>query len=670
MERDLQQELNDLRKSYNSLKAHFDSYVLEHDQVVKELKESEQRFELLFDKAPLGYQSLDFDGNFIEVNQRWSDTLGYPREEVIGKWFGDFLSPAYREGFRKRFPLFKERGLIHSEFEMVHKNGDLLFIAFDGRIGKNQDGSFKQTHCILQDITQSKIAEKALRESEETYRMLFDSIDDAVFISESTGDGRSNRFVKVNKIACLRLGYTEEELLTKSSADINSERMQSMVASLMQDLLKRKHTVFETEHVTKYGRTIPVEISTNTEQKNGKFIFHSIARDISERKKAEMELIKSKELAEQSNRLKTAFLANMSHEIRTPMNGILGFAGLLKEQNLTGEDQQSYINLIEKSGARMLNLINDLIDLSKVESGMMEISFTYTNLNDKLDFLYNFFKSEAAQKGLDFYLESKISPKEAIVSTDQDKLFSILANLIKNALKFTTRGSIRFGGELKGENFEFFVRDTGIGIQEEKQKIIFDSFMQADSSLSRGFEGAGLGLSISKAYVEMLGGEIWLESEVGVGSSFYFTLPLVKKTMTETAITEQLLSNIDRENPGKTILIAEDDEDSMIYLSILVRNMEYKLLQARSGTQAVEICHNNPDIDLILMDIKMPFMDGVSATKLIREFCPNLVVIAQTAYALEIEKEKYGGIFDAYLTKPVNANELRQIINQYLVAGS
>ncbi|MCK9641306.1 MAG: ATP-binding protein [Prolixibacteraceae bacterium] len=545
MERDLQQELNDLQESYNSLKAHFDGYILEHDLVVKELKERE-----------------------------------------------------------------------------------------------------------------------------ETYRMLFDSIDDAVFISESMEDGKSNRFVKVNKIACQRLGYSEEELLTKSSADINSERMQSMVASLMQDLLKRKHTVFETEHVTKDGRTIPVEISTNTEQKNGKFIFHSIARDISERKKAEMELIKSKELAEQSNRLKTAFLANMSHEIRTPMNGILGFAGLLKEQDLTGEDKQSYINLIEKSGARMLNLINDLIDISKVESGMMELSITYTNLNDKLDFLYHFFKTEAAQKGLEIVLEKKIDSEEAIVSTDQDKLFSILSNLVKNAIKFTKKGSIKFGGELKGENFEFFIRDTGIGIEKEKQNIIFDRFMQADSSLSRGFEGAGLGLSISKAYVEMLGGEIWLESEVDVGSCFYFTLPRVKKPVIETAIIEPITPKVELKNPKKTVLIAEDDEDSMIYLTILIRNMDFKFLQATSGTQAVEICRNNPDIDLILMDIKMPFMDGVTATKLIREFRPDQIVVAQTAYALEIEKEKYGEIFNAYLTKPVNANELRHVVNKYLVANS
>jgi PAS domain S-box-containing protein len=511
---------------------------------------------------------------------------------------------------------------------------------------------------------------KELQASEETYRMLFDSINDAIFISEFSEDGKSSKIVKVNKIACQRLGYTQEELLAKNFTDINSERMRPMLESVMQDVLKKSRTIFETEHITKDGKSISVEISTNIEHKKGKYVTHSIARDISERKKVDVELIKSKELAEQSNLLKTAFLANMSHEIRTPMNGILGFASLLKEQNLSGEDQHTYINLIEKSGTRMLNLINDLIDISKVESGLMELSFTYTNLNNKLNFLYQFFKAEAGQKGLELIVESTITQKDAFVLTDQNKLFSILSNLIKNALKFTKTGSIKFGCELKGDNYEFFIRDTGIGIAKEKRKIIFDRFMQADSSLSRGFEGAGLGLSISKAYVEMLGGEIWLESEVGVGSCFCFTLPVVKKPMTETAVSEPIPHFADRDNLMKTILIAADDEDSMIYLSILVRNMDCKLLQAKSGTQAVEICRINPDIDMVLMDIKMPLMDGVTATKLIREFHPDLVVIAQTAYALETEKEKYGEIFNTYMTKPINAGELRQIINKYLVANS
>jgi signal transduction histidine kinase/ActR/RegA family two-component response regulator len=391
-----------------------------------------------------------------------------------------------------------------------------------------------------------------------------------------------------------------------------------------------------------------------------------IMSDITNRKRAERELIVAKEHAEQSDRLKSSFLANMSHEIRTPMNGILGFAGLLKEPNLVMEEQKTYISLIEKSGTRLLHLINDLVNISKVESGLMELSLTYTNLNEKLDFLYKFFSSEAHQKGINLSLKSRLSPEESKMTTDQEKLFSILTNLIKNALKFTKRGSVEFGCSLKDGKYEFYVKDTGIGIPNDKLSIIFERFIQADSGLSREFEGAGLGLSIAKAFVEMLGGEIWLESEIGIGSCFYFTIPSVQKTDKETTDKIILPETKKNGNKQKTILLAEDDEDSLMYLSIVIKNLNYKLLIAKSGEQAVDICHITPEIDLVLMDIKMPTLDGFYAAKMIREFRPELIIIAQTAYTLELEKVLYGEIFNAYLTKPINAVELRTVMNKYL----
>jgi CheY-like chemotaxis protein len=296
----------------------------------------------------------------------------------------------------------------------------------------------------------------------------------------------------------------------------------------------------------------------------------------------------------------------------------------------------------------------------------MELSLTYTNLNEKLDFLYKFFSSEAHQKGINLSLKSRLSPEESKMTTDQEKLFSILTNLIKNALKFTKRGSVEFGCSLKDGKYEFYVKDTGIGIPNDKLSIIFERFIQADSGLSREFEGAGLGLSIAKAFVEMLGGEIWLESEIGIGSCFYFTIPSVQKTDKETTDKIILPETKKNGNKQKTILLAEDDEDSLMYLSIVIKNLNYKLLIAKSGEQAVDICHITPEIDLVLMDIKMPTLDGFYAAKMIREFRPELIIIAQTAYTLELEKVLYGEIFNAYLTKPINAVELRTVMNKYL----
>jgi PAS domain S-box-containing protein len=247
--------------------------------------------------------------------------------------------------------------------------------------------------------------------------------------------------------------------------------------------------------------------------------------DITKRKQSELELLNAKEKAEESNRLKSAFLANMSHEIRTPMNGILGFTELLREPNLTSDDQQDYIQTIQISGARMLNTINNIVDVSKIESGLTKVDINETNINEKIEFTYKFFKPEVELKGLQLLVKKGLPSKEAIIKTDNEKVYGILTNLVRNAIKFTYDGSIEFGYEKKGEYLEFFVKDTGVGIPQKQHQMIFERFRQGSENHNRGYEGSGLGLSIAKSYVEMLGGEIWLESEEGKGSTFYFTIP-------------------------------------------------------------------------------------------------------------------------------------------------
>ncbi len=241
---------------------------------------------------------------------------------------------------------------------------------------------------------------------------------------------------------------------------------------------------------------------------------YGVNQVITERKRDELELIRAKEKAEESDRLKSAFLANMSHEIRTPMNGILGFTSLLKTPMLTGKKQLEYIHIIEKSGDRMLNIINDLVSIAKVESGQMEIFISDTNVNEQIQDVFDFFRPEAEQKKLQIFFKNSLPADEAIINTDREKLTAILTNLVKNAIKFTNTGSIEFGYEKKDNNLEFFVKDTGIGIQPEQKEFIFTRFRQGNDTLTRDYEGAGLGLSISKAYVEMLGGKIWVESDL------------------------------------------------------------------------------------------------------------------------------------------------------------
>jgi len=277
-----------------------------------------------------------------------------------------------------------------------------------------------------------------------------------------------------------------------------------------------------------------------------------LEQEIEQREQAEQELIKALVHAEESDRLKSAFLTNMSHEIRTPMNGILGFAELLKEPDLTGKQQQEYIEIIEKSGARLLNIIKDIIDISKIESGQMIVSVSETNVNQQMEFIYKFFENEVDHKELHLTLIKPLSTSEAIIRTDREKLYSILTNLIKNAIKYTSKGSIEFGyrstsssSELASEPVEllqFFVKDTGIGIPKDRQEAIFERFMQADIVDKMARQGAGLGLAISKAYVEMLGGKIWVESEEGQGSTFYFTIPNLPESKEEIIIEHEVLN--------------------------------------------------------------------------------------------------------------------------------
>jgi PAS domain S-box-containing protein len=514
------------------------------------------------------------------------------------------------------------------------------------------------------DITERKRAEDALHESEEKYAKAFQSSPFSLTLTRV----KDGKIIEVNDAFTSVLGFTREEAIANSVIGLNlwvdiEERKWVISALLDGKDVAGKEFLFR----KKNGEIYTGLFSSKIINLNNEPHLISSIYDITERKKTELELIKAKEEAEESDRLKSAFLTNMSHEIRTPMNGILGFTELLREPNLTSDEQEDYIQTIQISGARMLNTINNIVDISKIESGLTKVDIKETNLNEKIEFTYKFFKPEVEIKGLQFLFKNGLPSKEAIIKTDNEKVYAILTNLVKNAIKFTYDGSIEFGYEKKGEYLEFFVKDTGVGIPQKQHQMIFERFRQGSESHKRGYEGSGLGLSIAKSYVEMLGGEIWVDSQEGKGSTFYFTIPynavLEEKMEIESAVSTE---HKEIELKRLKILIVEDDEISYSLLTRMLQKISYEVLHAITGVQAIEACRNNPDLDLVLMDIRMPEMDGNEATHQIRQFNKDVIIIAQTAYGFSSDREKTieAGCND-YISKPINMTLLYELIKKH-----
>jgi len=389
--------------------------------------------------------------------------------------------------------------------------------------------------------------------------------------------------------------------------------------------------------------------------------------NVKERLEKERILIASKEKAEESDRLKSSFLANMSHEIRTPMNGIIGFLDLLKEPDLSEENKAAYINIVTQSGHRLLDTINDIIEISRIETGELKVKFSEVNCSELLGYYHGFFKQQADQKGLKYIISNKINNEILYFQTDRNKLESIITNLLKNAIKFTQAGSVEFGCSMDGENLIFFVKDTGVGIQEDRIEAIFDRFVQADLSSSRPHEGSGLGLSIVKAYLEILNGKIWVESQPGKGSTFSFSIPYFESKHFESKRITPDVYHVSNKISAK-ILIAEDDSASYLYLEKLLSAKGTVFLHSTNGEDTVRIVRENPDISIVFMDIRMGEMSGLEATRQIRQFNETIPIIAQTAYALTGDKERVieAGCND-YICKPVDSIELQRIVNKFIV---
>lgn len=400
--------------------------------------------------------------------------------------------------------------------------------------------------------------------------------------------------------------------------------------------------------------------------KSGKILyFHNVSTLINNQRELESARLK----AEESDRLKTSFLANMSHEIRNPMNGIIGFAGFLKDENISVVERIRYAEIIEKNAQHLMNIINDMIDISKIESGHDQIKYENISISELMNDLSSFFYEQALRKGLALHIVSSVGRDSDYIITDPQKLRQILVNLINNAIKFTDLGDVTVRARKAGSELIFSVKDTGIGISTEEISRIFERFKQSYENKNKTYGGTGLGLSISKAYAELLGGRIEVQSDQAKGSTFVLFVPHYPAERLETfEETEEMKDKnfVEPDWSGKTILIAEDEHVNMMYIKIALKNTKARLISAETGLEAVNQFEANPNIDLILMDIKMPEMDGFEASLLIRKKNNTVPIIALSGHALVEQKKLDQSGFSDFISKPVKKMDLINGIDRWI----
>jgi PAS domain S-box-containing protein len=667
------QELESLN---NQLHALLSEYKLSQNELVK--------FQFMVDNARQEVYLVKPNGELVYVNKAVEQSLNYSLEELLVGGIKLF-DPDYGQRYRSHFEDLKKGE--RPPFETIHysKDGRKLIKKVKSFYLKIVEQEYV---CgFAEDITELLNAEKALHESQQLFKTLAEMSPVGIF--RTRADGYTTY---VNPKWCQLSGLSFDDAL--------GEGWLKAVHHDDRGVIKKgweKRTQSRTKSEAEYrflkpdGSIVWVLGDAIPEMAQGSITgYIGTITDITERKRAELflkdkafemetqnevyrllniELQKAKLKAEESDKLKTAFLTNMSHEIRTPMNAICGFARLLSRPNLDERQKQDFISIINDNSFQLLRIINDIVDISKIEAGQMTITQGKFNINESLDELFETFTPSVKTKSLDFICHKGLPNNRSHIISDENKIKLVFNNLLANAMKFTQAGTIEFGYEFAGSHIKFFVKDTGIGIPDYAFEKIFERFHQIEDATLESRRGTGLGLPISKAYIEMLDGHIWVESELNKGSTFYFTIPYKPAEEETRKIVENEVLQPDG-LLGKTILIVEDDGPNLFFLTEVLKDKGAIIISSMDGLDAVEQCKQNDKIDLILMDIKLPKLNGLDATREIRKINPKVIIIAQTAYAFSIDAEKsLEAGCNAYISKPIDNFELLKTINHLISFG-
>jgi len=693
-----------------------------------DLLQSEEKYRAIAENVSDVIWMLDTDMRYTYVSPSIMSQRGFTVQEFIDLNLDELYIPEslkvvlqkFRE-YRKLSDQGKLRPGMSVKLELQHKckDGSIKTGEVHANAILDEHNKLIAVHGITRDITERKLEESALKQRDrllqsvtravisllhradlevaiqEALQILGEAINsDRVYIFENIRDPKSSdtgmqlRQQWINNGSFgLRSTPEKDNLSYKTSFSRWFERLSTgrSVSGFVKDFPDLERMVLEPQSI-KSLLIIPIFIEANfwgfigfddctrertwSEAEENVLTTAAISIGMAYvKKRNELELIKAKEHAEESDRLKSAFLATMSHELRTPLNAIIGFSGIIGKE-MDSAEQEEYIRIINKSGKNLLNIIEDLFNISMIEAGDIKVEmehFSFEKFRSRLNEILYMEIKNMDKPNLAIHYSPDTSNQDLYLFTDQNQLFQIFSNILKNAVKFTQHGSIEYGYTIgNGKEITFFVKDTGIGIPPEMQKVIFEKFRQADETFTRKFGGTGLGLSISKRLAEILNGNIWVESEEGKGSVFYFMIPCRDLNWHSTRGSSgdsralEFLHN-------KTILLVEDEESNFLLIKTILKHSDVTLLWARNGKEGIEIIDTHDEISLVLMDIKMPVMDGYEATRMSKTLRPKLPVIAMTAHALYGDEEKaFESGFNNYIPKPISKSLLFTILEQYL----
>jgi len=623
------------------------------------IRQSEERFSSLLNHiSDIAVQGYLKDGTIKYWNKASERLYQYSADEVMGKSLFNLIVPDELNNYVKtgiKHMLETGQVIQGEELRMKRKDGKYVHVFSNHAVYRLSEEE-SELYSIDIDLSARINAENALLESEKKYRNLVEN--SLIGIFQSSFDGHI-RFV--NEALVRMLEYeTSEELMAIPVKDIYlfpDDRTE-----LLQSISESKSTSdFETILITKSGHKKDVVINASSE---GDYIAGMVL-DITARKVAEREMVRAREIAEESDRLKSSFMANLSHEVRTPMNGIVGFSELLLDDSFDEETKRSFIETISQNSYQLLDIISDIIEISKIETEQLIINYREFSLAEMIKDIEKKYQVVAAKKSLYINFLIECMNDDVVIISDEAKIRQALIHLLNNAVKFTETGGIEVRCMKKGSSIEFMIEDTGVGVRKGSEELIFKPFRQVEESLNRKYGGNGLGLPITKAYIESLGGNLWLKPNPAGGSIFGFNLPVRFKANELTGSLPDL-----NENPDYsmfTFLIAEDEFTNMTYLKKLLIPTGASLINATTGKQAIEIVEMNPKLNLVFMDIKMPEIDGLEATRVIKKMKPHIPVIATTAYAMTGDREicLTAGC-DEYVAKPIRRSELFRIIRKVL----